>query len=224
MGSSRFWISLASLAFAAWLSSPPPALADDRPGDFDYYVLAISWSPTFCGRRDNRRRNPQQCGTGRRFSWVVHGLWPQYDRGWPDYCRTKNRYVPNSQIREMMPIMPSKRLIIHQWRKHGTCTGVSQRSYFKTTRELFARFLVLARYVAPSRTILTTPKELVHDFVTTNLWLKPEMISVQCGNSRERARLSELRVCFSRDLKPIRCGHNERRSCRARTLVMPPVR
>ena len=198
--------------------------ADDVPGDFDYYVLAISWSPTFCDRRDNRRRNPQQCGRGRRFSFVVHGLWPQYDRGWPDFCRTDNRYVPNRQIREMLPIMPSKRLVIHQWRKHGTCTGLSQRAYFHKTRELFERFLVPARYVAPSRTILTTPAELVHDFVTTNLWLKPEMLSVQCGRSRNRARLSELRVCFSRDLKPIKCGQNERRRCRARTLVMPPVR
>ena len=118
----------------------------------------------------------------------------------------------------------SKRLVIHQWRKHGTCTGLSQRVYFRKTRELFARFLVPARYVAPSRPILTTPNELVHDFVTTNLWLKPEMLSVHCGRSRDRARLSELRVCFSRSFKPIRCGYNERRACRARTLVMPPIR
>ncbi|MEM7427244.1 MAG: ribonuclease T [Pseudomonadota bacterium] len=224
MGPLRLWCSLFSLVLTGLALSTGIGRADDRPGDFDYYVLAISWSPTFCGQRDNRRRNPQQCDVGRRFSFVVHGLWPQYDRGWPDYCRTNNRYVPNSQIREMLPIMPSKRLIIHEWRKHGTCSGLSQRQYFGATRELFGRFLVPARYVAPSRTILTTPDELVNDIVKTNLWLKPAMISVQCGNARGRARLSEVRVCFSRDLKPVACGHNERRRCRARTLVMPPVR
>ncbi len=224
MGSLRLGVSLASLTLLTLALSTGIGRADDRPGDFDYYVLAISWSPTFCGQRSNRRRNPRQCRTGRRFSFVVHGLWPQYDRGWPDFCRTNKRYVPNRQIRKMLPIMPSKRLIIHQWRKHGTCSGLSQREYFGKTREVFSRFLVPARYVAPSRTILTTPDELVHDFVNTNLWLKPEMLSVQCGRSRNRARLSELRVCFSRELKPIKCGHNERRTCRARTLVMPPVR
>lgn len=200
-----------------------PALAQERPGDFDYYVLALSWSPTYC-TTSNGRRDRRQCGSGRRFSFVVHGLWPQYERGWPDFCRTARRYVPNRRIQAMLDIMPSKRLVIHQWRKHGTCTGLSQQAYFDTTRQLFARFQVPARYVAPSRPILTTPEELVHDFIATNLWLKPEMISVQCGRRRDRANLAELRVCFGRDLNPRTCGHNERRTCRAETLVMPPVR
>lgn len=207
----------------ALLPALSPALADDRPGDFDYYVLALSWSPTYCTTK-NGQKDRRQCGSGRRFSFVVHGLWPQYERGWPDYCRTARRYVPEGRIRAMLDIMPSKRLVIHQWRKHGTCTGLSQQAYFDQTRELFARFQVPARYVAPSRPILTTPDELVHDFVTTNLWLKPQMISVHCGRRRDRANLSELRVCFGRDLKPRACGHNERRACRAQTLVMPPVR
>ena len=207
-----------ALCVLAW-----PASAEDRPGDFDYYVLALSWSPTYCTTK-NGRKDRQQCNSGRRYSFVVHGLWPQYERGWPDYCRTSHRYVPNKRIRGMLDIMPSKRLVIHQWRKHGTCTGLSQQAYFDLTRELFARFQVPARYVAPSRPLLTTPDELVHDFVTTNLWLKPEMISVQCGRRRDRANLSELRVCFSKDLKPVACGQNERRACRAQNLVMPPVR
>lgn len=215
----RFFTALA-LVFCVLAT---PLEAEERPGDFDYYVLALSWSPTYCSTR-NGRKDRRQCGSGRRFDFVVHGLWPQYERGWPDYCRTARRYVPNKRIRSMLDIMPSKRLVIHQWRKHGTCTGLSQQAYFDLTRKLFERFQVPARYVAPSRTLLTTPEELVHDFVTTNLWLKPEMISVQCGRRRDRANLSELRVCFSRELKPIACGHNERRACRARSLVMPPVR
>ncbi len=207
----------------AFLAFIWPAQAEDRAGEFDYYVLALSWSPTYCTTK-NGRRDRGQCHSGRRFSFVVHGLWPQYETGWPDFCPTNRRFVPEWRIREILDIMPSKRLVIHQWRKHGTCTGLSQQEYFDLTRSLFARFQVPARYVAPSRPLLTTPSELVHDFVTTNLWLKPEMISVHCGRRRDRANLAELRVCFGKDLKPRACGRNARRACRAHTLVMPPVR
>ncbi len=209
-----------AIALVGWIW---PVQAEDRAGEFDYYVLALSWSPTYCTTR-NGRKDRRQCHSGRRFSFVVHGLWPQYENGWPDYCPTNRRYIPERRIREMLDIMPSKRLVIHQWRKHGTCSGLSQQSYFDLTRTLFDRFQVPARYVAPSRPLLTTPDELVHDFVTTNLWLKPEMMSVHCGRRRGRANLSELRVCFGKDLEPRACGQNARRACRAHTLVMPPVR
>src|SRR5215470_7016408 len=45
-------------------------------GQFDYYVLALSWSPSFCEIATGNARR-QQCGV-RPFSFVVHGLWPQY--------------------------------------------------------------------------------------------------------------------------------------------------
>ena len=194
---------------------------NDKP--FDYYTLALSWSPTYCSSKSGKR-DKAQCNSGRRFAFVVHGLWPQYENGWPKYCDTNQRWVGRGQIKRMLDIMPSKRLIIHEWKKHGSCSRLGQKGYFKLTRKLYKKLLTPARYLAPSRPLLITPETLVSDFVKTNKGLTASMLSVQCGNSRARGRLSELRVCFSKNGDFRDCGHNERRKCRAETLVLPPVR
>lgn len=214
---------LAAFALLVSLVSgwPKPGEARQRPAD--YFVLSLSWSPTYCRSR-NGQRDHAQCSGERRFAFVVHGLWPQYHRGWPKYCKTDAHWVPNWQINAMLDIMPSRRLIIHEWKKHGTCAGVSQRRYFQMTRALYEKILTPARYVAPSRPLLVTPEILVNDFLKTNNKLFREAVSVQCGNSRDRARLSELRICFDLYGDFTACGQNEARSCRARTLVLPPVR
>ena len=54
------------------------------PGQFDYYVLALSWSPSYCAGEAGQN-DQQQCAPGRRFAFVVHGLWPQYNKGWPEF-------------------------------------------------------------------------------------------------------------------------------------------
>lgn len=198
-------------------------MARDRPGKFDYYALTLSWSPSFCASPAGRNAR-QQCGAGRRFAFVVHGLWPQFWRGWPQHCRQRAPYLSNRLIRSLYDIMPSKRLIIHEWKKHGTCSGLQAPDYFNLARSLFAQIKIPARYLSPNRPILTTPQILVEDFVKTNRMLNRNMISVHCGNSTRRARLSEIRICFSRKGQLIKCGRNEVRQCRARQLVLPPVR
>ena len=189
----------------------------------DYYTLALSWSPTYCASKKGRR-DRAQCGSERRFAFVVHGLWPQYNRGWPQFCNTNQRWVGRGQIKRMLDIMPSKRLIIHQWKKHGTCTRLGQKAYFKLTRQLFDKILTPARYLSPQKPVLITPQKLISDFIKTNRGLTAASLSVQCGNARDRARLSELRVCFSKSGEFTPCGDNERRNCKAQTLVLPPAR
>ena len=195
----------------------------ERAGEFDYYALALSWSPTFC-RSPAGQRSPAQCSPGRRYAFVVHGLWPQFEKGWPSFCRAPERWVNNRQIRDMFDIMPSKGLIIHQWKKHGSCSGLSQDGYFSLTRELFATIRVPARYLSPTDPVEISPRQLVTDFLKTNRDLKADMVSVQCGNSRGTANLRELRICFNRKGELAACGINERRQCRAETLILPPVR
>jgi ribonuclease T2 len=214
---------LAAAVVLALLLSLPGLARDTRPGAFDYFTLSLSWSPTYCAG-DEARGDHQQCGPGRRFAFVVHGLWPQYNSGWPEYCATRETWVPQDEIDDMMAVMPSKRLIIHEWKKHGTCSGLSMSDYFQATRLLFQMVRIPARYLSPQAEIFTTPDQLVTDFVKTNRDLSGDMISVQCGNARDRARLSELRICIDRRGKFRQCGSNEARQCRARTLVMPPVR
>jgi len=212
------------LAVLLMLASTLPATArSNRSGDFDYLVLALSWSPTYCASPAGANDN-SQCAPGRRFAFVVHGLWPQYNKGWPQDCPTDEGWVEENTIRSMMDIMPSKKLIIHEWKKHGTCAGVSQLSYFNAIRAIFSKVRIPARYLSPTADVLTTPDQLVTDFVKTNKDLTSDMISVQCGNSRDRARLSELRICLDKSGTFAACGANENRSCRATTLVMPQVR
>ena len=195
-----------------------PAFAQD----FDYYTLALSWSPTWCG--DQRNADEDQCQPGRRFAFVVHGLWPQHEQGWPQNCGPAER-LPQSLIEKQLDIMPARGLVIHQWRKHGTCSGLDAREYFSQVRERFQSVRIPARYLSPARTVEVRPAELINDFVKSNKGLTADMLSVQCGGRRGgRARLTELRVCMDKQEGFDRCGENERRSCQADTLVLPPVR
>ena len=136
---------------------------DPNPGEFDYYALALSWSPTYCGSEAGQA-DRQQCGSGRPYAFVVHGLWPQYERGWPENCRVRETWVPDGIIGAMLDIMPSKKLIIHEWRKHGGCSGLRMQGYFRLTRDLFGKLRIPARYLSPQAVIMTTPQELVERF------------------------------------------------------------
>ncbi len=193
-----------------------------KPGAFDYYSLVLSWSPTFCDSNAGRRAR-LQCGKNRQYAFVIHGLWPQHEKGWPQYCRVKKGefYIPRKVINGMLDIMPSKRLVIHQWKKHGTCSGLSNKDYFGVTRQLYNSIKIPARYQSPNSYITTTPKQLEADFIAANKGLDASMISVQCGRGK---RLKEIRICFTKDQKLRPCGRNENRECRAKTLVLPPAR
>src|SRR5262245_38022754 len=103
-----------------------------EPGVFDYYVLSLSWSPTYCADSGDRRSDPQcEARRERPYAFVLHGLWPQYERGWPQECRSADgSWVPGPVADRMLDIMPSKRLIFYEYRKHGTCSGLSVDAYF----------------------------------------------------------------------------------------------
>ena len=114
---------------------PPPAESQRAKrsfpagSGFDFYVLSLSWSPSYC-EAEGDNANRQQCDIGRPYAFVVHGLWPQFERGFPADCDTAEREVDNDTLRSLYDIMPSSGLIRHEWRKHGTCSGLSQHDYF----------------------------------------------------------------------------------------------
>ena len=224
------FLTFASLAVALILTLAMPVQDTEakrytkksKAGVFDYYSLVLSWSPTFCDSNAGRR-DRQQCGRNRRFAFVVHGLWPQHEKGWPQNCRVKKGYfyIPRKVIAGMTDIMPSKRLVIHEWKKHGTCSGLTNKDYFALTRQLYNSIKIPARYQKPNSFVTTTPQQLEAEFIKANEGLDASMISVQCGR---RKRLKEIRVCFTKDQKLRPCGSNENRECRSKTLVLPPVR
>jgi ribonuclease T2 len=199
----------------------------DRAGEFDYYVLALSWSPTYCADRRSDGYEPQcDARSGRPYAFVLHGLWPQHERGWPQNCRTADRgWVPGPVAQRMLDIMPSKKLIFNEYRKHGTCSGLGVDGYFDLARRLHDKVRIPPRFVRLTDDRLqVSPGELIDDFLIANPELKPDMIAVQCGGSGNRLR--EVRICFDKsgDFRP--CGHNEnqRRLCSADRMYVPPVR
>ena len=202
-----------------------PAPPQNTAGNFDYYALVLSWSPTYC--TTNSDADDQQCnrGDGKRFSFVVHGLWPQYEKGYPELCRTARKpYVPQPLIDSMLDIMPSGGLIVHEYRNHGTCSGLPPESYFGLVRQLYRKIRIPEKYANPFESQMVSPGELISDFTRANPEFTPGMIAVACGGAGNR--LKEIHICFSKDGRPRRCGGNEdqRRMCSSDRVFVPPVR
>jgi len=216
--------AIAAIAMAlAIVAGAKTAGSAGTPGKFDYYVVALSWSPSFCAGEGRRGKSPQ-CAGSRPYAFVLHGLWPQYETGWPDHCGTGSKpWMARQLINSMLDIMPARSLVIHQYNKHGTCSGLGPERYFEATRMAFNAIRIPPRYLNPRKPLLISPREIENDFLTTNQELKPDMISISCGRDK---RLREVRICFTKDLKPRACGANEAQPklCRHEKLVMPPVR
>ena len=198
-----------------------------RAGDFDYYVLALSWSPTYCAALPEARYEPQcQVAGDRRYAFVLHGLWPQWERGWPQHCRSPDRgYVPRPVANRMLDIMPSDKLIFNEYRKHGTCSGLGVDGYFDLARRLYNKVTIPARFVGLSdERLMLSPQGLVREFVAANPGLRPEMLAVACGGAGHR--LKEVRICFDRGGNFRACGSNENahRLCPSNLMYVPPVR
>src|SRR5262249_13801770 len=149
--------------------------AQDRrqnaPGEFDFYVLALSWSPSYCEAAQERgglgKSQQIQCG-GRPYSFVVHRLWPQYDRGAPNYCPQAAPPPAGRIVSSMADLMPAPGLIFNEWDKHGTCSGLQPRAYFETIRKARAAIKVPEQFLELSEHKMVTPDEVEEAFVRAN--------------------------------------------------------
>lgn len=222
-GVSRALVFLA-LCVAALLSATD-ARAQARPGaapgQFDFYVLALSWSPSFCEAQGERSSRSMQCAGERPFAFVVHGLWPQFVRGFPEYCVVPPPPLDRRVVNAMLDIMPAPGLVRHQWEKHGTCSGErSAGAYFERVRQAFAKIRVPAEFASLAAPRSVTPDEVEEAFTRANPGLSRDMVAVQCDDRR----LREVRVCLSRDMNFVACPEVDRRACRRERLFMPPAR
>lgn len=191
--------------------------ADGRPGDFDFYVLSLSWSPTYC-LVEGDRASRIQCASEKPKAFVVHGLWPQYTRGYPEYCQTSEpRRVPRSLINTMIDIMPSAGLIGSQWRKHGSCTGLDQSEYLARTRKAYEKIDIPDGFEDASRRQVISARNVEQAFIAANPGLSANGIAVSC----KKGRVAEVRICMTRSLEFRRCENVDRNGCRASRLVMP---
>ena len=127
MVKSIFRAVLAALVLAVAAPASAQDQRQNEPGQFDFYVLALSWSPSFCeaaAERGGLRNASAQCGA-RPYSFVVHGLWPQYTKGFPEYCHVPAPRLDRGIVSSMLDLMPAPHLIFNEWDRHGTCSGVS---------------------------------------------------------------------------------------------------
>jgi len=188
-------------------------------GKFDYYLTALSWSPAYCASTGDGKGDPQ-CAPGRKFSFVLHGLWPQYAKStngsmWPQFC-TKEPGLKDPKT--MLDIMPSTSLIAHEWAKHGTCSGLGVDGYFTTARKAMQSVKIPPRFVEPKDYLNISPGEVKKEFLKANPGMTANSIAISCSANY----LSEVRVCMDRNLKTMPCtGQKE---CKAKKVRMPPVR
>ena len=147
---------------------------------FDFYVLALSWSPGYCAS-EGERANQQQCGSDQDFNFVVHGLWPQFNDGWPEFCETSEPRRVDRQLSDaMLDIMPSTGLVRHQWRKHGTCSGLSQEDYFAVTRAAYEQIVIPSGFQGRKTTERSEPSMVEGAFLDANPAIPADAIAVTC--------------------------------------------
>lgn len=188
------------------------ATARDKAGQFDYYLLNLSWQPEFC--HSPRHAGMEECVSGGR-GFVVHGLWPQYTKGYPEKCSTERGLANPVQ---MTDIMPTTWLVQHEWNTHGTCSGLSPEAYFATLRKAYESIRIPFVLRAPKRGFMLSPDSIKKVFVRENPALREEGIAISCGNNY----LTAVSVCLGKDLRPAVCGAV--RDCRANQVKITPVR
>lgn len=207
---------LPAMLAASMLGGPAWA---DTAGDFDYYVLALSWTPNWCADEGDDRRDAR-CERGAGLGWGLHGLWPQYEQGWPSYCRTTHRDPTRAETAAMGQFMGSSGLAWHQWQKHGRCSGLSAQDYFVASARAMGKVTLPAVFGALEKSVKLPARVVEEAFLEANPGFTREMVTVTC---KDRA-VQEVRICLTRDLEPRRCGADVIRDCTLKDARLDPVR
>jgi ribonuclease T2 len=163
-----------------------PVQAAQKP--FDYYVLSLSWSPEFCSA------HPKDSQCTRHYGLVLHGLWPQYNKGYPQSC--SNEWIEKSLIGKFPDLYPSEKLAIHEWQKHGTCSGLAPVDYLKLSQKLKKSVLTPNVLQNLSKPLRVTSSQLNTLIRSSNPKLKADAIVFACADGGRF--LQEIYVCFDK--------------------------
>jgi ribonuclease T2 len=201
-------------------SAPSPSGSDSSSaGNFDFYVLSLSWSAGFCATGGGGRAS-SQCDIGSDLGFVVHGLWPQYRHGFPSDCAS-DRPVSQIALNEAKGLFPDDGLARYEWRKHGTCSGKSPQGYFADVRRAREMVTIPTDLQNAQQDLTRTPRDLLTDFLNSNSGLRPEMMAIACKNGI----LQEVRICLAKDLRNFQsCPEVSRDTCRASQMQVPHIR
>ncbi|MFN3844450.1 MAG: ribonuclease T2 family protein [Paracoccaceae bacterium] len=210
-----FWLAVALIC----AGSGAAQAEGERAGAFDYYVLALSWSPNWCMLEGDARRDPQ-CNKGRGTTFVLHGLWPQYENGWPSYCRTGASDPSRGETAEMADVFGGAGSAFYQWKKHGRCSGMSSRDYFALARRAFQGVAISPVFSKINKDLKVPASVVEGAFLEANPGLTRDQVTVTCASGA----IQEVRICLTRDLTPRRCGMDVIRDCTLQDAMLQAVR
>ena len=210
---------LGSLAAVLLAWSLPVSAEGERAGDFDYYVVALSWSPNWCLREGDARGSPQ-CAAGTGHGWILHGLWPQYHRGYPSFCQSAERPPSRRMTAEMADIMGTSGLAWHQWKKHGSCTGLSAPAYYALSRAAYASIARPEIFRKLQRQVALPAAVIEEAFLAANPGMEADGVTITC----REGTIQEARICLSKELDPVPCGQDVVRDCRLDKALFAPLR
>lgn len=191
----------------------------DRAGQFDYYVLSLGWSPSWCALEGDARGSPQ-CDAEADFGWVLHGLWPQFHRGWPEHCQTAQRPPSRAMTNAMADIMGTSGPAWYQWKKHGACSGLGAAQYYALARAAYERVNRPEVFRKLTRPVKLPASVVEEAFLKANPGWEPDMLTITCRDGR----IQEARLCLSKDLEPVPCGGDVVRDCRLQDALFDPIR
>jgi ribonuclease T2 len=207
-------------AILAFLMLAGMARADGEPaGDFDYYVMALSWTPSWCAIEGDGRESPQ-CDPGQGFGFTLHGLWPQYEDGWPAFCPTTERNPSRGMTNAMADIMGTSGLAWYQWNKHGVCSGLSASDYYALSRLAYDSVERPALLRQLTREVRLPAEVIEEAFLEANPQLNDDMLTVTC----RAGRVQEVRICLTRELEPRACAPDVARDCTLTDALFSPMR
>jgi ribonuclease T2 len=209
------------MALALLLAAALPAMAQREgapAGDFDHYLLALSWVPGWCAAEDVAPDRDARCADGSGAGWGLHGLWPQDVAGWPEFCSTPARDPSRRETAAMADLMGSGGQAWYQWRKHGRCSGLDPADYFALARLAFSA-VALPDPAALAAGDRLRPDRLIAALRAANPTLAADGIAVTC----RAGGLVEVRLCLTRGLEPRACGAEVLERACARPLVVAPA-
>lgn len=181
----------------------------ERAGDFDYYVMALSWSANWCALEGDARDDPQ-CDAGRGISFVLHGLWPQYEDGWPSFCRTAERDPSRALTADQADLFGGAGAAFYQWKKHGRCSGLSAAAFYDLARQAFEAVDIPDILEDLPRDIRIEADVIEEAFLEANPRLDPADVIVTCKSGM----VQEVRICLTKELEVRACSGDVGRVCR----------
>ena len=208
--------AIALLGTAATIAAGAPPIATEP---FDFYVMTLSWSPGFCDLGGDEK-SPEQCAAGAGNGFVVHGLWPD-NRNGPDPEDCGYRSPSSIELFGARGLYPTTGLARYEYRKHGTCTGLSPRDYFAVVRYARDQLTIPPILQAPRERQRLSPRDIQQAFMDANANLKPTNMAITCV----RGELVDVRFCLTRDIRAFAtCPKVYSRTCRSDSIFVAPVR